>query len=55
MLPMAGRLGLIGVVPTLMRTLGISRGHILYNRGKGLDQLKKKDIGMARFRKLIRG
>ena len=39
MLPMAGRLDLIRVVPTLMRILGISRGHILYNATNGLGQL----------------
>lgn len=39
MLPMAGRLDLIRVVPTLMRILGISRGHIIYNATNGLGQL----------------
>ena len=30
--------GFDGVVPTLMRTLGISRGYTLSSRAKGLDQ-----------------
>lgn len=39
MLPMAGRLDLTRVVPTLMRMLGISRGHILDDHVKIIDQL----------------
>ena len=43
--PVAGRLDSIRVVPTFMRTLGISRGHILilYSCTKGLGRLKRKE------------
>ena len=49
MLPMAGRLSLMSVIPTLMRTLGISRGHMLENRMKGLYKLRKKHVDIAIF------